>query len=264
MEVPTRLLLGTGLAAGELSGLLELRIGLESPNEDIPFDPAGGARGLSGSWLPPSRRPPRLGSEFRPMRYSADIVVLDLEATSPEADGNTTERSNIIDIGAVRLDRASLEVLEEFDELVRPTDFGIAPHITELTGITPEMVADRPGFGEVGRRFAGWCGPRNRFVLAVWGAYYDIPLLRRECAAHGIEYRTHFVGGALDIRSLAVAWLAENRHNTTGVTVARVLDKMAIAREFRFHRALDDARAEARILQRFHQYREVREEPPPS
>jgi DNA polymerase III epsilon subunit-like protein len=190
------------------------------------------------------------------MRYSTDIVVLDLEATSPEMDGNTIERSNIIDIGAVRLDRRTLVVLDEFDELVRPTDFEIAPHITELTGITPEMVVGRDGFREAGGRFAEWCGPRNRFVLAVWGAYYDIPLLRRECSAHGIDYRAHFVGGALDVRSLAVGWLAENHHDTTGVTVARVLEKMGIAHEFRFHRALDDARAEAMILRHVHRAEE--------
>lgn len=187
------------------------------------------------------------------MRYSADIVVLDLEATSPDTDANTIERSNIIDVGAVRLDRRSLAVLDEFGALVRPTDFDVAPHITALTGISQEMVAGQPGFGEVGRLFAEWCGPRNKFGLAVWGAYYDIPLLRRECAAHGIDYRAHFVGGALDIRSLAVAWLAERHHNTTGVTVERVLEKMAIAGDFRFHRAIDDARAEARILQRCHE-----------
>ncbi|MCA9757533.1 MAG: exonuclease domain-containing protein [Candidatus Eisenbacteria bacterium] len=186
------------------------------------------------------------------MRYSADIVVLDLEATSPDRDANTIERTNIIDIGAVRLDRRTLEIVDEFTELVRPTEFEVAPHITEITGITNEMVEDKARFDEVGPRFIEWCGSRNRFFLAVWGAYYDIPLLRRECLAHEIEYRKHFVGGALDIRSLAVAWLAENGHDTSGVTVARVLEKMQIEGDFVFHRALDDARAEARILQSYH------------
>ncbi|MEZ4650806.1 MAG: hypothetical protein R3E97_18890, partial [Candidatus Eisenbacteria bacterium] len=62
----------------------------------------------------------------------------------------------------------------------------------------------------------------------------------------------------LDIRSLAVAWLAENGHDTSGVTVARVLEKMAIEGEFAFHRALDDARAEALILRSYHQGRLTR------
>lgn len=186
------------------------------------------------------------------MKYSSDIIVLDLEATSPDGDENTTERSNIIDVGAVRLDRHTLAPVAEFSELVRPVEFGIPPQITAITGISEEMVAPCETFAEVGRRFVAWCGSRNRFILAVWGAYYDIPLLRRECAAHGIPYRAHFVGGALDIRSLAIGWLAQHDRDTSGVTVAKVLERMAMGGEYRFHRALDDARAEAAILARVH------------
>lgn len=179
-------------------------------------------------------------------------MVLDLEATCPELDANSIERSNVIDLGAVRLDRRGLEVCDEFSELVRPAEFPITAPIAEITGITPEMVAGQDTFAEVGRRFVEWCGPRNRFVLAAWGAYYDIPLLRRECEAHGIEYRSSFVGGALDIRALALVWLAEHDENTTGVTLERTLEKMGIEGAFRFHRALDDARAAAAVLRRFH------------
>ncbi len=187
-----------------------------------------------------------------PLKYSTDIVVLDLEATCPDVGDNTIERSNIIDVGAVRLDKRTLEIQDVFSELVRPTDFEISPHIAEMTGIHQEMVAHVDDFGAVGRRFINWCGSRNRFVLAVFGAYYDIPLLRRDCRAHGIRFREHFVGGAIDIRALAMAWMAENHFNTTGITVAKALDVMGIEGEFTFHRALEDAKAEAAILKHFH------------
>ncbi|MCA9726128.1 MAG: exonuclease domain-containing protein [Candidatus Eisenbacteria bacterium] len=186
------------------------------------------------------------------MRYSTDIVVLDLEATCPERDTNTIERSNIIDVGAVRLDRQTLEVTGVFSELVRPRDFAIFPHITEFTGITPEMVADKETFDHVAERFVHWCGPRNKLTLAVFGAYYDVPLLRKEFDAFGIEFRKHFVGTALDIRALAMVWLAEHHHDTSGVTVERTLQKMGLTLDLDFHRAVADARAEAAILQFFH------------
>jgi DNA polymerase III epsilon subunit-like protein len=188
------------------------------------------------------------------MRYSTDIVVIDLEATCPAEDegDNAVERSNIIEIGAVRLDRRSLEVTDRFSELVRPRDYPVAPFIARMTGITPEMVADRDDFGVVGRRFMAWYGPRNRSVIAAFGAYYDIPLLRRECAAFGLDYGLHIAGGALDVRAVATIWLAERDERTSGLTLEAILDKMGVSRAAPLHRAVDDAQAAAAVLQVFH------------
>lgn len=186
------------------------------------------------------------------MKYSTDIVVLDLEATCPEKDTNRIERSNIIDVGAVRLDRRTLEMVESYSELVRPRDYPVAPHVTEITGITQEMVDPCDTFDRVGERFVRWCGPRNKFVLAVWGGYYDVPLLRKECDAFGIDFRQHFVGGVLDVRAVATVWMAANDHGTNNITPKHTLEKMAVQNDLRFHRAIDDARAEATILQFFH------------
>jgi len=188
------------------------------------------------------------------MRYTTDIVVIDLEATCPESDegNNTVERSNIIEIGAVRLNKKSLDIVDEFSELVRPRDYPVTPFITDLTSITPEMVADREEFAAVGGRFLEWYGPRNKAIVAAFGVYYDIPLLRRECDAHGLDYRSHIAGGAYDIRAVATAWLAQHHHRTSGLRLEKILEKMGIDLDFRLHRAVDDARAAAAILQTYH------------
>jgi DNA polymerase III epsilon subunit-like protein len=188
------------------------------------------------------------------MRYSTDIVVIDLEASSPPEDegNNSVERSNIIEIGAVRLDRRSLEVTGSFSELVRPADYPVTPFITGLTGITPEMVAGREAFDAVGRRFLQWYGPRNKAIIAAWGAYYDLPLLRKECARFELPFREHIVGGAYDLRALGLAWLATHGHRTSAATLESVLRKMDLADRFTSHRAEDDARAAAAVLQMHH------------
>jgi DNA polymerase III epsilon subunit-like protein len=188
------------------------------------------------------------------MRYSTDIVVVDLEASCPAEDegNNSIERSSIIEIGAVRLDRRSLEVVGEFSELVRPTDHPIPPFITSITGITPAMVADKETFVEVGRRFLAWYGPRNRALIAAFGAYYDIPLLRSECDRHGLDFRAHIAGGAFDLRAVATVWLAAGDHRTSGLTLDAILEKMGIAGRFAAHRAVADARAAAAVLQMYH------------
>ena len=188
------------------------------------------------------------------MRYTADIVVIDLEATCPAGDrgDNTVARSNIIEVGAVRLDRRSLEIVDSFSELVRPTEYPVVPFITEMTGISPEMVAGKESFAGVGARFLDWYGPRNKAIIAAFGAYYDIPLLRRECRHFDLPFREHIVGGALDIRAVAMVWLAERNRRTSGVSLPAVVEKMAITDELRHHRAVDDARAAAAVLQVFH------------
>lgn len=185
--------------------------------------------------------------------YTTDIVIVDLEASCLVLGANDLAHSNIIEIGAVRLDRKTLQITSTFSELVRPRDYPVLPFITELTSITPEMVEHCDDFGVVCRRFIEWYGKRNRAMLAAFGVYYDIPLLRKEMGAFGLNFREHFVGGALDVRSAALLWLAQNGHNTTGVTVQRTLEKMGLGTlGLSFHRALDDARGEAAILQHFH------------
>ena len=188
------------------------------------------------------------------MRYSTDIVVVDLEASCPAEDqgNNAVERSSIIEIGAVRLDRRSLEITATFSELVRPEDHPIVPFITDITGITPEMVAGCDTFAAVGRRFLDWYGPRNKAIIAAFGAYYDIPLLRKECDRYGLDFRAHIVGGAFDLRAIAIAWLAERELKTSGQNLSSVLEQMDLGDRFAAHRAVEDARAAAAVLQMHH------------
>lgn len=187
------------------------------------------------------------------LRYSTDIVVIDLEACSPESPVNDIRNSNIIEIGAVRLDRRSLAIKGTFSELIQPRDFPIEPFITGFTGITPAMVANCDPFDIVFKRFAEWYGPRNKAGLAAFGVYYDLPLLRKECQVFDVNFRKYFVGTAVDIRTLAVAWLAQNGHPTSGVTVQGTLERMRLGDlQLSFHRALDDALATAAIMQFFH------------
>jgi DNA polymerase III epsilon subunit-like protein len=188
------------------------------------------------------------------VRYSSDIVVIDLEASCPAEDqgNNSVERSSIIEIGAVRLDRRSLEITATFSELVRPEDHPIVPFITDITGITPEMVAGCDTFAAAGRRFLDWYGPRNKAIIAAFGAYYDIPLLRRECDRHGLDFRAHIAGGAFDLRAVAIAWLAERNLKTSGQNLASVLDQMGLGDRFTAHRAVEDAKAAAAVLQMHH------------
>ena len=184
------------------------------------------------------------------MEFTIDIVVIDLEASCKTFNHNTIVESNIIEIGAVKLDKKTLEVKDEFSMLIKPKDYPILPEISEITGIYPHMVEDRPYFREAIGDFIDWYGKRNKSILASWGLYYDLPLLRKEFEVNGLEYRKYFVGGGIDIKALGYCWLAKNNYSTTGVTVEKLLDKMGIEVDFRLHRAVNDAKATAMIFQR--------------
>jgi DNA polymerase III epsilon subunit-like protein len=182
------------------------------------------------------------------MKFSDDIVVFDLEASCKTFGHNEVEESNIIEIGAVRLDRKTLEVKSEFSALVKPRDYPILPEIAEITGITPEMVEHEKTFDQAILPFLEWFGDRNKATLAGWGLYYDLPLLRKEFRVFGFDYNQYFVGGGLDIRSLAILWMAQNNISTSGITIERTLLKMNLSNDYKYHRALDDARATGKVL----------------
>lgn len=184
------------------------------------------------------------------MKFSTDIVIIDLEASCKTFGDNVIAESNIIEIGAVKLDKKSLEIVGEFSQLIQPIDYPVLPQIADITGISPEMLTDKPFFGEVMAQFIKWYGNRNKSILAGWGLYYDLPLLRKECDRFNIDYGKSFVGGGFDIKGLAYLWLAKSNRSTTGVAIDRVLDKMNLKAEFDFHRALDDAKATAMILKK--------------
>ncbi len=112
------------------------------------------------------------------------------------------------------------------------------------------MVAGQSYFDEAAKLFLKWYGDRNKSILAGWGIYYDLPLLRKEFRVFGLDYNKYFVGGDLDIRSLAYYWLAKNNSDTSGLTIERVLKKMSLNVDNDLHRALNDAKAATIILQK--------------
>lgn len=183
------------------------------------------------------------------MKFTSDIVVFDLEASCKTFGRNEIEESNIIEMGAIRLGKNNLEMIDEYSILIKPRDYSLLDEISKITHITPEMVADQPYFDKAIALFLKWYGERNKSILAGWGLYYDLPLLRKEFRVFGLDYNQYFVGGGLDIRSLACLWLAKNNQTTSALTVERVLSKMDLKADYEFHRALNDARGTALILQ---------------
>jgi len=183
------------------------------------------------------------------MRLTQDLIIFDLETTARDNEDGTQSNDNIIQIGAVYLKRSltRYEVEDTFNALIKPKDEVITPFITELTGITNEMVEEKPFFNVVGPQFAGWAsrGKNLRNIrLCAWGTYFDVPILRKHYEKNNIKY--HFSGTAYDVKTWAALWMMLSGRKTDKLSVEAVMKAMAIRAQGQFHNALFDAECTAK------------------
>jgi DNA polymerase III epsilon subunit family exonuclease len=104
------------------------------------------------------------------------FVVVDLETSgaAPSSGAGITE------IGAVKVRGG--EVIGEFETFVNPGVL-ISDFITQLTGITDQMLANAPTIGQVFPSFIEFLGPEDENVLVAHNAPFDVGFLKA-AAAH--------------------------------------------------------------------------------
>ncbi|MBQ6866571.1 MAG: PHP domain-containing protein, partial [Clostridia bacterium] len=106
-----------------------------------------------------------------------EYVAFDIETTGLKA-----EQNDIIEIGAVRL--IDGQVVERFDTFI---DDGVVipKKITELTGITKDMLIGAPPSREALKRFRDFCGSA---CLVAHNAKFDIGFITHHGAKFGIRF----------------------------------------------------------------------------
>ena len=159
---------------------------------------------------------------------SEDIIVFDIETT-----GLSQETERMTEIGAVKM--RDLEIVEEFNTFVNPGKH-IPDDVSELTGITDEMVADAPNEADAVKAFLDFCGGAP---LIAHNADFDTSFIRSACERNGINYRNPYI----DTLKLCRAAIPNKKKYT--------LDAMAAEfglGDFNHHRAKDDAAMLAKIF----------------
>lgn len=168
-------------------------------------------------------------------------LVVDLEATCDEDHAIPREQTEIIEIGAVLVDGASLQPLREFSTFVRPRLHPtLTPFCTKLTSITQALVDSAPYFPEAIQACARWLGA-DKALLCSWGGY-DRDQLRRDAARSGV--RLPFGERHLNLKSS----FARHGMLERELGVGAALSSVGLRFEGRAHRGLDDARNIARLL----------------
>jgi DNA polymerase-3 subunit epsilon len=170
---------------------------------------------------------------------SVPLTDLDFTVVDVETTGWAPEEADITEIGAVRVHGGT--VIAEFGSLVNPGT-PVPQAITELTGISDQMLTSAPPVGAV---LPGLLAFAEGSVLAAHNAPFDLRFLTAACAAVGCDWPGFEV---LDTVRLARHLMA---------TPQEVPDrKLATLATFfgtpvrPSHRALDDARATAAVLGR--------------
>ncbi len=120
-------------------------------------------------------------------------IVFDLELnqdfSSPQNKypNSASAPFEIIQIGAVKLDR-DFNTVNTFDRYIKPVFYEkINPFITGLTGITTEQLKTEETFPEVYRQFTDFTGGTDS-IFCVWGSS-DVKELFRNAGNHGLSTR---------------------------------------------------------------------------
>lgn len=162
---------------------------------------------------------------------SHDVVVIDFETT-----GLIPDEDEIIEIGAVKIRNG--QIVESFKALVRPKEH-IPEDITELTGITDEMVKKAARIGDIMPKLEEFC--KDCVVVAHY-ADFDAGFFKEHSVNKELVNDLTFV----DTFAMSIL-LMPKLYKHKLISVAKALDiKME-----RAHRAGDDAKATAQIYLKF-------------
>lgn len=160
--------------------------------------------------------------------FDGTFICFDIETT-----GLSAARDKITEIGAVKVENAV--ITDTFSTFANP-EMPIPQKITQLTGITDDMVKDAPSQSEAVGAFLEFAGDN---VLVAHNAPFDTSFIAKACEDMGREYNYT----SIDTVAISRAILTDIK-NCKLDTVAKFLR----LGDFNHHRATDDAEMLARIF----------------
>ncbi len=179
-------------------------------------------------------------------------LIVDLEATCCDKGTVPRHEMEIIEIGAVTLNRETWEIDSEFQQFIQPVRHPkLTAFCTELTSIHQEDVDEAPKFIEVISGFKEWIDLFPNHIFCSWGNY-DKKQFIQDCAFHNVPYP--FSSQHINIKEEFSKYLGMSKK----FGMAQALNELGIELQGTHHRGIDDARNIASIYR--HMEEEMRDE----
>ena len=161
------------------------------------------------------------------------LVVLDTETT-----GFITRRDEVIELATLRVTAGGEE---EYDELIRLTPGRtLPPRITELTGITDEMLRRGVGKDAAARALADTLSRGERTLVAAYNAQFDLPFLYFLLDAYGLS------GALRGTKFLDVMTVYKDRRPYPHRLADAIAEYSLVSQNT--HRAIDDTHAAYELM----------------
>lgn len=162
---------------------------------------------------------------------SQTFIVFDLETT-----GFSNKNDKITEIGAVKVE--NFKIVDRFSQLINP-EKDISYKVQELTGITNDLIKNKPIIEEILPKFIEFIGDS---VLVAHNADFDMGFMQQKCREQNIEFKNTSV----DTLTLARTLLPHMKRFRLNL-IAKELGIPLL----NHHRAVDDAEATAHIFIKF-------------
>lgn len=163
-------------------------------------------------------------------------IVVDFEATCSDIDEFPRDEMEIIEIGAIAVNKEVLTLLGEFNIFVKPV---LHPKLTDfcrrLTSIKQEDVDKAKIFPEIIKDFTLWLSRYDNPIFCSWGDY-DRNQLINDCKYHNVPYP--FNNEHINLKKLFSE--KQNFRKRYGIEKALIMAGMKFEGEK--HRGIDDVR----------------------
>jgi len=159
--------------------------------------------------------------------------------------------SEIVDIGAVKIDASTMKIIGEFSELVKPSA-PLTRHTTKLTGITKKDLIGVEKFPRIIEKFIKFIGEDSIFIS--WGKE-DYRFLSHDCTLHGVECPCMEKDSRFDVQKFVFQAYEELFEHTPSLQFA--VEQLDLTWEGRQHRAFADAENTANIFLKAYSERDI-------
>lgn len=174
------------------------------------------------------------------------VCVFDTETT-----GLNNKTDKIIQLSGIKIDTKTFEEISRIDMYINP-ECAVSPKITEITGITNEMLADKPTEKEA---FPKICAFFEDDAIIAYNTPFDDGFMQNLYERNGKIFSPAAKSDALEMSRDLI-----KKGETKDYKLGTIAHHFGVDKGITFHNSMDDVTATVRLLKIFKEKYEEREQ----